>query len=562
MAASPLNRRRRFRGSSPWPASRGFGVAAALTAIACLAAACGGTSTPTSHTSAFTYSADTGPARGPVSSFSWALYDEPSSLDWVYTATYPPNTVLSNVCESLLRLNPNYTITPALASSYSHPNPLTWVYQIRPGVRFHDGGTLTAADVAYSLERNLNPKVGSYWGAAYVDVKTIAATGPHTVTVTLKHPDVLFNEYMATVAGVVDSKSFIEREGARYGTPQGLVDCTGPFRLASWQKGNQIVLTKFGGYWDKSLTPHAQQVVFKFLPDPAARATALETGRVDGAYYITPAGTQPLRHSSEGRLYYGRNPTVRSLILFDLKGALKDPRVRQALSLAINRQQLVQAALGGAGSPAWAPVGPDAWCYASGVFRRAYDRLTPPSYGKALSQARQLVKAAGSPQQPIVIASSNSDPSYSLDALAVQSAGQQIGLNVKIDTLPIQEYDGLFADAKLRATIDLYQSTWYLDMCDPLEFYGQYEPPQLFDNFNNWTSPAYSRIEAQALAAIGPARRAQLVVRLQQMFMKNTLWIPLYTIPNTLFLNKRLAGAPTTLSYLYYPWAALVGSSR
>jgi peptide/nickel transport system substrate-binding protein len=540
---------------------RGAALAATLTATVCLAAACGGTSTQTSRTSGFTYSAGSGPVKGDVRSFSWALYDEPSSLDWVYTATYPPNTVLSDVCESLLRLNPNFSITGGLASSYAHPNPLTWVYHLRSGVQFHDGGTMTAQDVVYSLDRNLSPGVGSYWGGAYADVKSIAATGPDTVTVTLKHPDVLFNEYMATVAGVVDSKAYLQREGHNYGTPQGLVDCTGPFKLASWQKGSQIVLTRFSGYWDKTLMPHAQQVVFKFIPDPAARVTALETGRVDGTYFITPSGTQPLRTSTEGRLYYGRNPTVRSLILFDLKGALTDPRVREALSLAINRQQLVQAAFGGVGSPARAPVGPDAWCYARSVFSTAYDSLPAPSPSAAIKQARELVKAAGAPKRPIVIASSNSDPSYSLDALAVQSAGQQIGLNIQIKTLPIQEYDGLFADAKLRATIDLYQSTWYLDMCDPLEFYAQYEPPEVFDNFNGYTNPTYSRIEAQALAAASPVQRAGLLVQLQKIFMTNTLWIPLYNIPNTLFLNKRLAGAPTSLSYLYYPWAALIGSS-
>ena len=97
---------------------------------------------------------------GDIDSFSWASYAEPYSLDYAYAFDYADNQVLANVCESLLRLNPDYTLTPALAESFAHPTPTTWVYTIRDGVTFHDGTPLTAADVVASMSRHLDPAVG------------------------------------------------------------------------------------------------------------------------------------------------------------------------------------------------------------------------------------------------------------------------------------------------------------------------------------------------------------------------------------------------------------------
>jgi peptide/nickel transport system substrate-binding protein len=502
-----------------------------------------------------------GKAAGPVDSFSWSVYKEPSSLDPLFAATYPPATVISNVCESLMRLNPDYSITPALAETVEKPDARTYVYKLRSGVKFHDGATMTADDVVYSLKRNMNPDLGSFWGVAYRNVKSIAATGPAAVTVKLAKPDALFNQFMSTPAGAIDSKAFVEKAGKAYGAPDAGVDCTGPFSFESWQKGSAIVLKAFDGYWDAQLKPHAKQVSFAFLTDPAARATALKTGRVDGAFYITPAGSESLRDTGAGKLFYGVNPTVRSLPVFHLSGPMKDARIRLALSLAIDRQKLIDGAFGGIGSPARAPVSRDAYAYGSGVFSAGYDALPavdPPN----IETAKKLVQEAGAPKEPIVIASSNADPSYGLTALVVQAAGQAIGLDVKIETLPIQVYDGLFGDAKRRAEVDLYQATWYLDFADPLEFYGLYSiPGGAYNNFNDYADPKYTALADRAMAATDEGERAKLTSELEAMFVKNALWIPLYEIPTTAFLNKRLGGLPVSTAYLSYPWAAEVGAA-
>ena len=114
----------------------------------------------------------TRPRRRPadIDSFSWVSYAEPYSLDYAYAFDYADNQVLANVCESLLRLNPDYSLTPGLAESFAHPTPTTWVYSIRDGVTFHDGTPLTADDVVVSMSRHLDPAVGSSWYSVYQNV--------------------------------------------------------------------------------------------------------------------------------------------------------------------------------------------------------------------------------------------------------------------------------------------------------------------------------------------------------------------------------------------------------
>ncbi|MEV6983194.1 ABC transporter substrate-binding protein [Sphaerisporangium sp. NPDC051017] len=490
------------------PASRAALAAAAVTLTLTLTACSSDSSIKRSESGAdsdFTTVEYAGKATGPIDSFSWALYAEPSTLDWVHSNTYPQNTVLSNACEGLLRLNPDLSTSPALAESVEQPDGKTYVYKIRSGVKFHDGAPLTAA-------------------------------------------------------GYVDSKAYVESKGEGYGSPSGLVDCTGPFELSSWDQGSAITLSAYDGYWDHDLTPKAKQVVFKFYEDASARVTALRTGEIDGNFFITPSGTETLKDTGAGKLYYGKNPTVRSLMTWHLDGPLADPRIRQALSMAIDRQNVIEAAFNGAATPAKSPVSPDAYSYAENVYKAAYDAM-PPS-DPDIKAAKKLVEEAGAPSEPIVVASSPADPSYNLTALAVQAAGQAIGLHVEIKTLPIQQYNGLFNDKEARKDIDLYSTTWNLDIPDPLEFFGLYAYPGKYNNYNGFDDPEYVKTAQQAMAATDENTRAELTVRLQKQFVDQTLWIPLFNVPVTVFQSNKIAGTPTGISYMAGPWAAYVGAAK
>ncbi|WP_066950926.1 ABC transporter substrate-binding protein [Microtetraspora fusca] len=532
--------------------------AAATTLLALAVAACGGAS-PAGEggdSAAFEITKDTAPARGAVDTVTWSLYAEPQSLDYAYAFDYHPNTVLANVCEQLMRITPDLKVEPGLAAAAANPDPKRWVYTIRDGVKFHDGSALTADDVVASMRRHMDPKVGSYWVSVYQNVDKIEKTGPMEVTVHLKKPDQLFNEEMGTSAGTIESAASLAKEG--YGTPDVGVDCTGPFSFESWQKGQSITFKKFADYWDKTLEPKVNTLKMVFIPDPAARVNALLAGEVDGGYLLPPPGFAKLRTATNGALYFGPNTTAVSLIPTDLKGTLGDVKVRRALSMALDRDGIIKAAAGGAGTPAKAPGAIGAWGIAPDAAKEYYAEL--PALTRDVAGAKKLVEEAGASGKKVVIATSTLSPDISVIANAVQSAGQAIGLKVELKAVAPEAYTALFSDPKAREGIDLVMTIWYDSTPDPLEFYGILRTGD-FSNYGGYSNPEYDALVDEANAQADPAARAATVAKLQEIAVRDVVWIPLYEPPHTMFLNKRLTGAPTSISQLVYPWAARLGSA-
>ncbi|MFI8278800.1 ABC transporter substrate-binding protein [Streptomyces sp. NPDC085929] len=317
---------------------RRYALPAAALAVVSLVAACSGPPKdgPAPGSAAFKLSAGTPAATGGLDSFTWALYAEPPTLDYISAFDYPQNTIVSNVCESLMRWTPQLTVAPGLAEKATNPDPTTWVYDLRPGVHFHDGGVLSADDVVFSLGRQLDPAGGSAWNSNFANVGAITKTGPLQVTVKLKQPDAQFPQYMATAAGVVASKSGVEKAGQDYGT-SGSLDCTGPFKLGTWNKGQSIELQRFDGYWGAKAK--SAKAVFSFLTDPSARTNALLNGEADGGYLIPTESYDRLSKSGVGTLYFGEGLSTVNVNVTSMKGALGDVRVRRALSVTPPRHK-------------------------------------------------------------------------------------------------------------------------------------------------------------------------------------------------------------------------------
>ncbi|GLX00481.1 ABC transporter substrate-binding protein [Microtetraspora sp. NBRC 16547] len=533
-------------------------LVAATALLALAVSACGGATSADKNggSAAFEITEDTPPAKGPVDSVTWSLYAEPQSLDYAYAFDYHPNTVLANVCEQLMRITPDLKVEPGLASAAANPDPKRWVYTIRDGVKFHDGSTLTADDVVASLRRHIDPKVGSYWISAYMNVKSVEKTGPMEVTVHLKKPDQLFNEEMGTSAGTVESAAWLAKEG--YGTPDVGVNCTGPFALESWQKGQALNFKKFDGYWDSSLAPKVNTLKMVFIPDPAARVNALLSGEVDGGYLLPPPGFPKLRTAGTGTLYFGPNTTAVNLIPTDLKGTLGDLKVRRALSMALDREGIIKAAAGGVATPAKAPAAIGAWGIAPEAAKDYYAKL--PALTRDVAGAKKLIEEAGATGKKVVIATSTLSPEIGVIANAVQSAGQAIGLKVELKAVAPEAYTALFSDEKAREGIDLVMTIWYNSTPDPLEFYGILETGN-FANYGGYSNPEYDALVDEANAQADPAARAEVIAKLQEIAVRDVIWIPLYEVPHSMFLNKRLTGAPTSIAQLMFPWAARLGSA-
>ncbi|MEE1824064.1 ABC transporter substrate-binding protein [Streptomyces sp. BE20] len=502
-------------------------------------------------------SAGTPAAVGELDSFTWAVYAEPPTLDYVSAFDYPQNTVLSNVCESLMRWTPQLTLAPGLAEKASNPDPTTWVYDLRPGVRFHDGRVMTAEDVVYSLGRQTNPDNAAAWAQQFQNVSSVTGTGPLQVTVKLTQPDSQFNQYMATAAGVVASKAGIEAAGRDYGTSGGLA-CTGPFELGDWNKGQSVELRRFDGYWGQKAK--SAKAVFRFLTDPSARVNAMLSGEADGGYLIPTESYGRLRGSGSGTLYFGEGLSTVNVNVTTMQGVLGDLRVRQALSLALDRTGFVRTGLGGAGHVTGSLTSRAAWAGAPEEVRReAFEGLTPTA--PDIERAKALIKEAGATGKTLTVATSPIGQDVSVLATAVQSAGAKIGLDVRLKTIAPNAFTALFTDPQAREGVDLFPETYYDSITDPLDLLANFRTGA-FQNFASFSDPAYDDLVKKAVNASDPAERFAITAHLQQIASDQLLWIPVAEWPTAVFLNKRITGAPTTIAYMYYPWAADVGAAR
>ncbi|WP_042434911.1 ABC transporter substrate-binding protein [Streptacidiphilus anmyonensis] len=534
-------------------------LAVALSAAAALGlvAACSGPPATggAGAAAAFKLSAGTPAPAGDIASFTWASYAEPLTLDYAMAFDYPSNTILSNVCESLMKWTPQLREVPGLAQRASHPDPTTWVYDLRPGVHFHDGSLMTADDVVYSLDRQMDPKTGAAWAGVFQNVASITKTGPLEVTVKLKTPDAVFPQYMATAAGVVASEKGIKAAGANWGT--GSLDCTGPFKLGAWNKGQSIELDRFTDYWG---TPaKAGKVTFEFLTDPSARTNAMLTGAVDGGYLIPTESYQRLRDSGVGTLYFGESLSTVNVNVTNMKGVLGDARVRQALSLALDRSGFVKQGLAGNGQVTNALTDKAAWAMADPeTLKSAFDL---PSTAPDLARAKELIKEAGATGKTVTVATSAIGQDVSLLATAVQAAGTEIGLDVQVKTIAPDAFSALFTDPKARQGIDMFPETYYLSITDPMDLLANFQTGN-YQNYAGYSNPAYDKLVQEAVGTDDPASRLAVEAKLQQIAVQQNLWIPVANWPTALFMNKRITGAPTTISYLYYPWAADIGAAR
>ena len=530
------------------------GIAGALVLSACS----GDTSSPEPVDPDWELTAQTAAPSGDIDSYSWVSYSEPYSLDYAYAFDYADNQVLANVCESLLRLNPDYTLSPGLAEAFAHPTPETWVYTIRDGVTFHDGTPLTAADVVASMNRHLDPEVGSSWYSVYQNVTAIEQTGDREVTVTMAQPDSQFNLAMGSSAGVIESAATLEELGADYGNSTGLVNCTGPFELSEWKSGESATLTRYDGYWDDSLRAKAGEVDILFMTDPNARVNALKSGEVDGGWMIPSDAIAQLQDSGKGDVYFGLNTAVGSLIVSDLEGPLADQRVRQALLMAMDREGIMDAALKGYGDVTDALTTESVWVGASdAALDEAFDGLNEYDYD--IGAAKKLVEEAGVAGEEIVIATAPISSEFGVISQGAAAAAQSIGLKASIETVSPSAYTALFSDPSAREGIDLFYTSWYLSSPDPLEMYGVLRTGE-FSNYGGWSDPEFDDIVNEAIVIDDPAERSELTAQAQRIANEQLPWLPLYEGPTTVFLGDRVTGVAPSVAFLYYPWAVTIGA--
>jgi peptide/nickel transport system substrate-binding protein len=491
-----------------------------------------------------------------VPSVTWAVYRDVNSLDPIYAFDYPENTAISLMCESLLRQTPTGAIEPGLAT-VANPSPTKTVFTLRPGVTFWDGSAVTAADVIYSLDRQMNPAYGGFYGAVFNRVRSIQATGPGQVTITMKQPDYWLEGELASMAGIVMQKSYAIKEGKNYGTPSGGIMCTGAYKFKSWTAGAGVTAVVNPHYWNPAVKPLAQQIVIKGVPDAASFNSGMLTGAIQGSYYFGDPALSQLEHSSSVKVYQGPGQSTDAFIVSATSGPLANPSVRQALSLALDRQAIISNVYQGAAlMPRWL-ANPGTFGYGASVFDAAYNKS--PVLTQDLGKARKLAKAAGVTGQTITIGTSSQLTSIATVTAAYQQAAEAIGLKVVLKSVSAQNYINFFTSAQARQGVDGFITVNYGDYADPAGLLSTIVLPGASQNYDNFSNPQLTALLEQARGTADPDKRAALVAKAEEMAATLLPWIPNVQPTNILMLSKNLTGAVASFSYMFAPWADSLG---
>ena len=535
----------------------GAAVAAALTLTACAGGGAGGAAGAQGgglDVDLSNLATTTEPGTQPVDVVNWNLPYEPLSIDPWFSFNYAENTVIANMCESLMRMNPDLSTSPGLAESVATPDDTTYVYTLRDGVTFWDGTPLTPADVVYSLGRQVGPETPSYYNEYFLSVESVEQTGDREVTVKLKQPDALFEQAMSVAAGAIVQKAAAEAAGEQFGTPQGGMQCTGPFALDAWKAGKSIDLVKNENYWDAELAPKVEKLSFSFIADESTAINALRSGDVDGQFfYLPPTGLGQLESSDAVTTTYGKSFVFWTLASATEEGPLSDPRVREALLQSIDRQAVADVVFQGAAIAAPTLAGPDYWGDRADIFEPAWSEFSAKSDP---AKAKELLGEVGDLSKPITIAIQGSSAVHEQTANLLQAAGQAVGLTIETKVVPVEQYGNLYFDPEARKGIDAFFTTWYGNVTDPLDVYQVFTEGGM-SNFGNYTE--VSDLISQARAELDPTARAELTNEIQAKVTEDLPWMPLNYMPTILVQNDRISGATASVAYLYYPWAATIG---
>jgi peptide/nickel transport system substrate-binding protein len=498
----------------------------------------------------------------PVDSIVWGLpAGEPTGLDPMVAGASSEMTVSANLCESLMRVEPDFSVSSGLATSAEWADDTTFVLDLRDGVTFWDGTPLTADDVVYSLQRTGNPKGPSYYSGAFRYVTAIKKTGPLQVTITFSQPDAQFREALAGPAGAIVEQAFADKAGQGFGTAKGGLMCSGPYELVAWKTGDSIEVRANADYWGGA--PKVGEITFRFLGDAATLTTALRSGEIDGAYDLPVSTAVALQKSGEGTVYRGMSTQSLSFGPTSDQGPAADPRVREALNLAIDKKGLVSTVLRGLGTPQRTFTAPLAWTGDPAVetYQKGYDAL-PDNDTPDLDKAKKLVAEAGADGAKLVMAIPSGGVTEGQAATVVQAAAKEIGIDLELKTMQPTEFSELFYNPAKRADVDFVCTIGYQEVPGSLYYAPEFATPTGLYNWSHYEKPEVTKLLDEARASTDPEVTAQKFVEAQAIFAPDNLQITLAGMDVLLYLRDGLSGAPASIAYYSSPWALTLGGTK
>lgn len=474
---------------------------------------------------------------------------EPKSLDPQVATALNDFRIAANLYDGLVRFRSGtLEIEPALAESWTVENEgRTYRFHLRSGVRFHDGTPFDSAAVRFHFERLLKDNhpyhdTGPFPLAFFFDCVTqIETPDPRTVIFRLDEPFAPLLSNLASPSGFLVSPAAVRKYGKNFGRhPVG----TGPFVFAGWESNRLVRLKKNPDYWDGA--PRLETIIFRPLTDENARLTELLAGGCDLVVEVPPDMVNLFREEKDFRVLEAAGPHLWFLILNTREGPFRDPRMRRAANLAINRQALVEDLLQ---DTATVPVGPIPTAFAWAVD----PSLQPFPYDP--EEARKLIAEAGYEDATLTLLATEGGSGMLAPkemAAAIQADLGKVGLTVRIETFEWNTFLARVNDG-LAGQADMAQMAWMVSDPDTLPFLAlrtEAWPEKGGFNSGYYSNPEVDRLLEQARTASDRKVRGDLYRQIQLLVRNDAPWVFVASWKQNAVTHKRVRGVVLQPSFL------------
>jgi oligopeptide transport system substrate-binding protein len=479
---------------------------------------------------------------------------EPADLDPQNAAVLNDQIVTLALFEGLTWLEEESTkpIPGAAERWEASADGLTWTFHLRAGLKWSNGEPLTADDFVQAWHRALNPAVAAenawylfalknaeaFNGGKVKDAGSIGAAAPdaRTLVLTLERPTPYLPALVSLPAWfpvnprVLAKFGGLEKRGTAWTRAGNLVG-NGAFTLKEWTPNSRIVVEKNPQYWDAAKTKLAS-IVFFPIENPAVEETNFRAGQLHATFTLPVGKIAGWRTQDPTKLRIDPILQINYLRFNTTKPPFNDPRVRRALSLAIDRDTLARTVLQGSRAPAHAMTPPGTGGYTA----RA-------SVALDVARAKQLLAEAGFPD-------GRGFPALDLQVLnneihpklgeALQAAWQR-DLGIRIGLAPVEQK--IWVQNQQTLNYALTTSAWTADFPDPVTFLGLFTSDSSY-NWTGWKSDGYDKLLAKAAATLDPAQRYDVFHQAEALLLDDAPVAPIFFGAQTYLLHPAVKGWP------------------
>jgi len=365
-------------------------------------------------------------ATGEAQTLRFGLAEDPDVLDPTLARTFVGRIVFAALCDKLVDIDEKLTIVPQLATAWEwSADSKALTMKIRPGVTFHDGEKLDAAAVKFNLERHKN-MTGSNRRGELAPVTSVDVVDPMTVRINLSAPFAPLLAQLADRAGMMVSPKAAQAAGDKFGANPV---CSGPFRFVERVAQDRIVVERYPNYWNKGEI-HFDRITYLPIVDSTVRLANLKSGQLDFIERLAASDVPALKTDSRFKIskiteigYQGITINVGKSDLAQKNPLGKDPRVREAFELALDREGIVQVAQDGEGTVGNQWVAPDNPYYAKNM----------PVPKRDVARAKALLAEAGVPNPTFTLMTPTTADGQRV-AQVVQAMVKEAGFDVKIQS--------------------------------------------------------------------------------------------------------------------------------